>query len=430
MLDAGLIFYCCEVIFKENAGIEPKDFLLFPIISLFCMAARAGITVGGPSVVLFSAQGYEVAPTNNVILLLILILSILLVNSIYYKSEDSAWTFCGTMTAFSLYLLARTVSVSVFYLWDAAGNLLLFGSRFLSIILIFFLSFTSAFERLKQTIAHSSFITGLVSANIAAILIAVLSVLSFDITRFINHLWLIGAILFVTLLLDSVLLYYNQRRIQEQKHIQMIEQYVPIVEELISQVRARQHEFNNRIFSIEAAVNSAATLEEARKHVAVLTKGVSLCPNDRDLLVCDSKIIAGMLYGKIKQAEFSGINVSLEFLSLFKKSATPETEWIEIIGILLDNALEAAAHGDTIYLKTRQEGSFLELTVSNPAPPMSNTEFMKLFQKGVTTKKDKCLHGFGLYNVLRMAERHHGKILTRNESLDQTNYVVFGILLP
>ena len=44
----------------------------------------------------------------------------------------------------------------------------------------------------------------------------------------------------------------------------MIEQYVPIVEELISQVRARQHEFNNRMMAIEAVVTSADTIEEAR----------------------------------------------------------------------------------------------------------------------------------------------------------------------
>ncbi len=50
----------------------------------------------------------------------------------------------------------------------------------------------------------------------------------------------------------------------------MIEQYVPIVEELISQVRARQHEFNNRMMAIEAAVASADTLEEARKEVQIL----------------------------------------------------------------------------------------------------------------------------------------------------------------
>ena len=241
---------------------------------------------------------------------------------------------------------------------------------------------------------------------------------------------IIGGILFLCLLCDGLLLYYNQRRIQEQRRIRMIEQYVPIVEELISQVRARQHEFNNRIMAIESAVSSAATLEEAKESVAALADGISLSSRDRDLLACDSKIIAGMLYGKIKQAELAQINIELEFHGLFKKSAVPETEWIEVIGILFDNALEASTAGDTVYLKTCRKDSGLEFTVWNPAPPLPNTEFMKLFSKGVTTKQDRSSHGFGLYNVLKLAERCHGKILTRNETVGGRNYVVFGILLP
>ena len=114
----------------------------------------------------------------------------------------------------------------------------------------------------------------------------------------------------------------------------------------------------------------------------------------------------------------------------FKKTVTPETEWIEAIGILLDNAIEASPKGRRFFLSSKKQGDFLELTVSNPAPPLSNTEFMALFGKGVTTKANRDGHGFGLYNILRMTERYHGKILTRNESILNENYVVFGVLMP
>ena len=210
----------------------------------------------------------------------------------------------------------------------------------------------------------------------------------------------------------------------------MIEQYVPIVEELISQVRARQHEFNNRMMAIEAAVASADTLEEARKEVTALTGSIGISLNDRELLSCDSKMIAGMLFGKIKQAEAANRHIELSLHGLFKKTVTPETEWIEAIGILLDNAIEASPKGSTVFLSSKKQGDFLELTVSNPAPPLSNTEFMALFGKGVTTKANRDGHGFGLYNILRMTERYHGKILTRNESILNENYVVFGVLMP
>lgn len=137
-----------------------------------------------------------------------------------------------------------------------------------------------------------------------------------------------------------------------------------------------------------------------------------------------------MLFGKIKQAEAAGIHIELQLHGLFKKTAAPETEWIEVIGILLDNAIEASPKGSVIYVTGRKSGAYLELLVSNPFPAMSNTEFMALFRKGFTTKGSREGHGFGLYNILRITERYHGKILTRNEQVSGENYVVFGVLLP
>ena len=146
-----------------------------------------------------------------------------------------------------------------------------------------------------------------------------------DVDRLLANLWIINILILAVLLLDSILLFLHQRRIQEQKRIHMIEQYVPIVEELISQVRARQHEFNNRMMAIEAAVTSADTIEEARKEVTALTGSIGISLNDRELLSCDSKMIAGMLFGKIKQAEVANLHIELSLHGLFKKTVTPET---------------------------------------------------------------------------------------------------------
>ena len=60
----------------------------------------------------------------------------------------------------------------------------------------------------------------------------VLSILSFDVDRLLANLWIISILILAVLLLDSILLFLHQRRIQEQKRIHMIEQYVPIVEEI------------------------------------------------------------------------------------------------------------------------------------------------------------------------------------------------------
>lgn len=430
ILDALLIFLCCQGVFREKTAPKTQDALFLLGIILFCMAARITIIAGDQTDLFFLAQGFEIAPADNLFALLVLMLSVLVLVSLYYKLTNSSHTFCGVMAVFSLYLLTRIVSILICSTSGTTGTLFLFGCRFLSLLFVLLFLQSTARNQLQQIIKNGGFMVGFITANIVGVLIGVLSIFSFDLTQITENLWKIIAVLILLLLLDSGILYYHQQKLQAKKHIHMIEQYVPIVEELISQVRARQHEFQNQVFAIESAVYTAETLEEAKENVAILCAGTVQNTNDHALLTSDSKIIAGMLYGKIKQAEIAEIQVQIELHGLFKKNKTPETIWIELIGILMDNAVEASSCGDTIYLKSKQNAAYLELTVSNPAAPMSNTEFMHLFQRGVTTKKDQTLHGYGLYNILQIVEHRQGKIITRNEQIEEKNYVVFGVLLP
>ena len=428
-LDAGILALCCEAVFRQRKERKARDFVMFPMLLALCVVPRVDFSIGANMTASFRTEGFEILPSDNIVGLLFLIFAVLLLSSIIFGSNPSGTVFCGTMAAFSLYLFIKCLCVVLFAICGATDILLLLGSRIAALLLMIVLGFTPFFGQIHQLVQSGGFTVWIVSANVAVLLMTVLSVLSFNVERILSHLWLIAILFLALLLLDSILLFFYQRRTQEQKRIRMIEQYLPIVEELISQVRARQHEFNNRMMAVEAAVASADTLEEAQKEVAALTGSVGISPNDRELLSCDSKIIAGMLFGKIKQAEAADLHIELSLHCSFKKTVTQETDWIEAVGILLDNAIEASPKGSTIYVSGRESKDYLELLVSNPAPAMSNTEFMALFRKGVTTKSDQEGHGFGLYNILRMTERYHGKILTRNEIIAGENHVVFGVLL-
>lgn len=61
---------------------------------------------------------------------------------------------------------------------------------------------------------------------------------------------------------------------------------------------------------------------------------------------------------EIKQAEAANRHIELSLHGLFKKTVTPETEWIEAIGILLDNAIEASPKGSTVFYPVRNRGTF------------------------------------------------------------------------
>lgn len=431
LLDAGLLFLCCEGVFRDERHRAAKDILLYPILTLFCMAARVSVTAGGRAHSLFHAQGFEIAPADNLFLLLFLMLGVLLSASLFFRPADNGSAFWGSVFAFSIYLSVRMLGFLIFVLCGGKGNMLLLGSRLLSLALGAALLLSPVFPWIKQAIENGGMGARLMSSNLALVWIFLLTLYSFDAKRVAAHPGLVLSLFLLLLLLDSCFMIYSQHRAAEQKRIRMTEEYVPIVEELISQVRARQHEFQNRLLAMEEAVMAAESLEEARDSVTHLAEGMALKPVDRELLSCDSKMIAGMLYGKYRQADYLHLNLVVELQSKFKESSLPETGWIELLGILLDNAMEASEEGGRIYVKAIRKDGWTELTVSNPFSPMSNTEFMRLFRRGVTSKgSERESHGFGLHNVQTMMERFHGKIITRNEVRDGVNYVVFGVLVP
>lgn len=310
--------FAVKAFFRKGRRQGGKDILLFPVLLVLCVVLRVNFVANEGVRAALSAYGYEIVPVNSIAGWLFLVFSVLLLHSIYFKWENNGDVLSGTMAVFSLYLLVRCVCVAVLAAFGAWGGWLLFGGRVLTLLLVSLLFCTPFYGALQQLVLTGGIAVWIVSSDIAVLLMVALTVVSFQAERFLSHSGLLTVLVLAVLLFNSILLFFHRRRLQEQKRIHMIEQYVPIVEELISQVRARQHEFQNRMLAIEAAVASAGTLEEAQREVAALTGGIVINSNDRELLSCDSKVIAGMLFGKIKQAVAAGIHMELQLHGLLK----------------------------------------------------------------------------------------------------------------
>ena len=136
-----------------------------------------------------------------------------------------------------------------------------------------------------------------------------------------------------------------------------------------------------------------------------------------------------MLFGKTKQAELRHIRLEIAITAALLHRSLSETGWVELIGILVDNALEASASGDTIFLRAENENGMVRLTVSNPCSPVSNIELTEMFKRGWSTKADTG-RGYGLFNACRLVEQHGGKIIIRNERMCGQNYLTIGALVP
>ena len=216
---------------------------------------------------------------------------------------------------------------------------------------------------------------------------------------------------------------YTQKRHQAMlARMQATEEYVPIIDELVMEVRSRQHEFSNKLLAITSILETADSLQEAKQKIAQYTDNVRLQPHQEQLLTMEQKIVAGFLYAKLRRAEQMGVHVDIRFSIPAYKMPCEEVDLLELLGVLIDNALEASTSGQTVELLGMVDGEHVRIEVSNPAPKMTNEQMMKMFELGFSTKSGR--RGFGLHNFTQIAKQYNAKIILKNEM----NKLTIGLL--
>ncbi len=373
-------------------------------------------------------MAYAVLPVDQIVSFLFFFLSVLLLNSLWFQKGEGH-TFFGTVAVFGLYLLMRELCLLFLALCGPVDPVwYLYVGRGLSLGLWLAFWGTGALRWLREKLSDGDPVICMVCSNTSLLLLLQLLLFRFDFSAMLRWLPVTVGVVGMLAVGDMIAMLLRQHRVQARRRTAMLEQYLPLVEELIEQVRARQHDFNNQMMAVAAAVSTARDLQEAQEAVASLLQNVRLDGADKELLKCDSKVISGLLFGKMKQAELKQIRVEVTVAGAFLGRALSEADWVELIAVLLDNAIEAAAPGDVLYARAAEEADSLRFSVLNPHPALSNTEFIRMFRRGWSTKGEAG-HGYGLYNARQIVERHGGKIITGNDRINGIPYITIGVLI-
>ncbi|MBQ6814848.1 MAG: GHKL domain-containing protein [Lachnospiraceae bacterium] len=234
------------------------------------------------------------------------------------------------------------------------------------------------------------------------------------------------------------MLSFRRRR----KRIEILEQelrtyqlYIKPLEELVREIRARQHEFDNHmnaILNMHYTIDTYDELIEAQsQYIRDMYK-----EDSRQLIAIlkiSDKILAGFLYSKIIAAKpFIKVDVQVKSLDII--SSVSEHGLIEIVGTLVDNAFEAATEElCNVSIVLESAGNKLVFQISNETKDLTFEQVSHFFDKGYTTKNVKLSdkfankHGFGLYNARKISKKYGGDVTVSLEHGEDKQIITFRL---
>lgn len=430
-LDALAMFLLCSGIANHKIKFDKYSIYWFLLFQLYCIIIRLNFVIGGTQVFDLDFLNYDILPVNSIDALVFLMLSILVLNSLFFKLTNVGVVFT-TILSFVLWIIIRIFSIVMINLFanpDLFYYVYLF--RVLTVVLGFIFYRNLFAILLNSYILRKNIFTKIILVNTLIALLLLVVLTNFDTKILLKNIFYIAIALAFVIMINVWIVYEQRSSIKREKRMDVIEHYIPVIDELVSEVRVRQHEFDNKLLAITSIVETADDLNSVKEQIQMYTENVVMADSLKEVLLGDSKVISGFLYTKMKLAELKQLKMRTEIHANFRNLIVEEYEIVEVLGILLDNAIEACHPPDEIKVLINRVDGKIEIEVSHPHAFISNTRFLQMFEKGYTTKnKQSNTRGFGLYNVKQIVMQCGGKFITRNTEVNNRNYVTIGVKLP
>lgn len=425
-LDAVTMYVICSLVAVGGIHWNKQSLLWLFWFLLFCCISQFTFIVSEPATIVEVAfENYDLLPVNSWEMLVLLFLTVLILNSSLFKTGSIEAIFM-TVLSFVIWIIVRLMSVVMVGLFLPHSLL----DRIISLLIVSVL-IISPINKLLKAFRGRNFYTKFMMFNSFVVLIFILAFTNFKQALVLENVSFVFVALLLIISLNLWILNEQRKNLVQENRLTVIEHYLPVIDDLVTEMRAKQHEFNNKLLAIAGIVETENDVKFIREKVREYTEYALPKLAIQQLLSVDHKVMAGFLYSKMKLAEWKRIKIVTEIKTDFRGFQSNEYDWIETLGILLDNAIEATLPLEEIKVTLKQSGEMLELSVSNPGDYITNREFMKMFERGYSTKANKRRHrGYGLYALKQLTEQHSGKIITKNEEMHGHNYVTIGVLLP
>lgn len=272
---------------------------------------------------------------------------------------------------------------------------------------------------------HMSFSFLIVNAYLLVFMILIYWNLNFQ--GVMENIIAVTAIMFLLLAVNVILLTGSHKDLQLQKQLDMNNQYMPIIHQLIGDIRKKQHDYHNHLQALSMITATSNDLTDVRERMETYVDHITDQEVLEPLLRLNQVIVSGFLYSKIKEAESKGKKIEVSVQTTRLSTKLFDHEWIELLGVLIDNGLEAISQGESLRIILDSNEAKNVVTVMNPFEIVDDATFSKWFQIGVSTKGEN--RGIGLYNLKKTVSKRQGLVAYGNTK-EAVNQVYFKIILP
>ena len=218
-------------------------------------------------------------------------------------------------------------------------------------------------------------------------------------------------IVFLTMIIINTVYFLNlYRSDKENKKSELKESINPLMQELIDEMKASEHEYKNHLnilYCMIQVCKEDELRERAKKYIGNVFENKNLLSN---LSYIENTILKGVLLSKINQAEKNEIICKYKIDSQLEGIALDDSELTVVLSNLLNNAIESASKSEKKYIDiftTYQNGRYI-IEVSNSVSNLTEDMIPRISKVRFSTKGTG--RGYGLYNINKIVNKYKGKI--------------------
>ncbi len=249
-----------------------------------------------------------------------------------------------------------------------------------------------------------------------------------DFGSVIENLILIAVLVVIILLINLIFLREGLKNHIIEEQNRAYECYLPIVNELMDEIRIKQHDFDNHITALKGVLEQRKEAETAIERVEDYIQEIETSFQNIDLLKMKNRIIAGFLYSKKKQSLEADIELIITIDDYQLETELKDYELLDILSILIDNAFETGIPDNVIQVHFYKQKNKSVIEVANKHSYIPTIDINEFFTKGYSTKS-KVKRGLGLYKLKQLVANYRGDIEVVNSDRGE-NFIVFKVSIP